>query len=50
MDLKFTDEQNMFRDMTRDLCADYSTMAVVRKMENDPLGIPELWGRCSRPG
>ena len=50
MDLKFTDEQNMFRDMTRDLCADYSTMAVVRKMENDPLGIPELWEKMQETG
>lgn len=50
MDLKFTDEQNMFRDMTRDLCRDYSTMAVVRKMENDPLGIPELWGQMQQTG
>ncbi len=50
MDLKFTDEQNMFRDMTRDLCRDYSRMAVVSKMENDPLGIPELWGQMQETG
>ena len=44
MDLKFSDEQNILRDMTRSLCADHSTIAVVRAMENDPHGVPEgLW-------
>ena len=51
MDLKFTDEQNMFRDMTRNLCADYSSVAVVRKMEDDPLGVPtELWAQMKETG
>ncbi len=51
MDLKFTDEQNMLRDMTRDLCNDYSDVAVVRKMENDPIGIPtELWAQMQGTG
>lgn len=51
MDLKFTDEQNMFRDMTRNLCADYSSVAVVRKMEDDPLGVPaELWEQMKETG
>ena len=51
MDLKFTDEQNMLRDMTRDLCSDYSDVAVVRKMENDPIGIPtELWAQMQGTG
>lgn len=51
MDLKFTDEQNMFRDMTRNLCADYSGVDVVRKMENDPLGLPtELWAQMQETG
>lgn len=51
MDLKFTDEQNMLRDMTRDLCNDYSNVAVVRKMENDPIGIPtELWAQMQGTG
>ena len=51
MALKFTDEQNMLRDMTRDLCSDYSDVAVVRKMENDPIGIPtELWAQMQGTG
>lgn len=51
MDLKFTDEQNMFRDMTRSLCADYSGVDVVRKMENDPVGLPtELWAQMKETG
>jgi alkylation response protein AidB-like acyl-CoA dehydrogenase len=51
MDLKFTDEQNMFRDMTRNLCADYSGVDVVRKMEDDPLGVPtELWKQMQETG
>ncbi|SMB22683.1 Acyl-CoA dehydrogenase domain protein [Sterolibacterium denitrificans] len=51
MDLKFTDEQNMFRDMTRNLCADYSGMDVVRKMEDDPVGLPtELWAQMQETG
>ncbi len=51
MDLKFTDEQNMLRDMTRDLCSDYSDVALVRKMENDPIGIPtELWAQMQGTG
>ncbi len=51
MDLKFTEEQNMLRDMTRDLCRDYSGADVVRKMENDPLGVPaELWQQMRKTG
>lgn len=51
MDLKFTDEQNMLRDMTRSLCTDHSSVAVVRKMENDPIGVPtELWRQMQQTG
>ncbi len=51
MDLKFTDEQNMLRDMTRNLCSDYSGIDVVRKMENDPIGMPaELWVQMQQTG
>jgi len=51
MDLKFTDEQNMLRDMARDLCADHSSVAVVRKMENDPIGVPQgLWAQMRATG
>lgn len=51
MDLKFTDEQNMLRDMTRDLCRDYSSPDVVRKMENDSVGVPaDLWQQMAQTG
>ncbi|AYH43731.1 acyl-CoA dehydrogenase family protein [Azoarcus sp. DN11] len=51
MDLQFTDEQNMLRDMTHNLCADYCGTDVVRKMENDPLGVPEaLWAQMRETG
>jgi alkylation response protein AidB-like acyl-CoA dehydrogenase len=51
MDLKFTDEQNMFRDMTRNLCRDYSGVDVVRKMEDDPIGVPTaLWQQMQETG
>lgn len=51
MDLKFSEEQNILRDMTRNLCADYSTVAVVRKLENDPIGVPEdLWKHMAETG
>ncbi len=51
MDLKFTDEQNMFRDMTRNLCADHCGVDVVRKMEDDPLGVPAaLWKQMQETG
>lgn len=51
MDLKFTDEQNMLRDMTHNLCSDYSGIDVVRKMENDAIGVPaELWEQMQQTG
>ncbi|NMG77038.1 acyl-CoA dehydrogenase family protein [Aromatoleum diolicum] len=51
MDLQFTDEQNMLRDMTRNLCADHSGTDIVRKMEDDPLGVPaDLWQQMRETG
>ncbi|MFO1292141.1 MAG: acyl-CoA dehydrogenase family protein [Rubrivivax sp.] len=51
MDLKFTDEQNMLREMTRSLCTDHSSVAVVRAMENDPIGVPTaLWQQMQATG
>ena len=40
MDLQFTEEQKTLRDMVKTLCADASTTDDVRKLENDPLGLP----------
>lgn len=51
MDLKFTDEQRMLRETTRDLCAASCTPEVVRAMENDPIGVPEpLWQNMKEMG
>jgi alkylation response protein AidB-like acyl-CoA dehydrogenase len=44
MDLDFTDEQEMLRDMVRGVCGSYADRTVVRAMEDDPVGYPaELW-------
>jgi len=44
MDLDFTEEQEMLRDMVRGVCAEYAPLDVVRAMEDDPTGYPaELW-------
>lgn len=51
MDLIFTEEQNMLRDMTRSLCEKYSSVETVRAMENDPLGMDrDLWGQLGESG
>jgi alkylation response protein AidB-like acyl-CoA dehydrogenase len=44
LDLTFTPEQDMLRDMARSLFAENASLDVVRKMEDDPVGYPaELW-------
>jgi len=44
MDLDFTEEQEMLRDMVRGVCSEYAPLDVVRAMEDDPTGYPaELW-------
>ena len=44
MDLDFSEEQEMLREMVRNLCREHSTVDVVRAMEDDPVGYPaELW-------
>ena len=44
MDLDFSEEQEMLREMVRGVCAEYSPIDVVRQMEDDPKGYPEeLW-------
>ncbi|HVN43513.1 MAG TPA: acyl-CoA dehydrogenase family protein [Steroidobacteraceae bacterium] len=51
MDLKFTDEQRMLRETSRDLCQANCGVDVVRKMENDPIGVPEaLWQNMREMG
>ncbi|MCB1695587.1 MAG: acyl-CoA/acyl-ACP dehydrogenase [Pseudomonadales bacterium] len=51
MDLNFTEEQNMLRDMVKSIVEDHSSCAVVREVENDAIGIPEnLWTQMRDTG
>ncbi|MBW2316501.1 MAG: acyl-CoA/acyl-ACP dehydrogenase [Deltaproteobacteria bacterium] len=51
MDLDFSEEQQMLRDMVRSLCNEYSPVEVVRAMEDDPKGVPEeLWKQLGELG
>jgi alkylation response protein AidB-like acyl-CoA dehydrogenase len=44
MDLDFTDEQHMLREMVRSVCASSSSLETVRALEDDPVGYStELW-------
>jgi alkylation response protein AidB-like acyl-CoA dehydrogenase len=44
MDLDFSEEQDMLREMVRGVCADFAPLEVVREMEDDPTGYPDaLW-------
>jgi alkylation response protein AidB-like acyl-CoA dehydrogenase len=51
MDLDFSEEQLVLRDMVRRACAEYAPLSVVRKMEDDPTGYPaELWKQLGELG
>ena len=51
MDLDFSEEQQMLRDMVRGLVGEYSPIEVVREMEDDPNGCPpELWKQLGELG
>ncbi|MBW1756412.1 MAG: acyl-CoA/acyl-ACP dehydrogenase [Deltaproteobacteria bacterium] len=51
MDLQFTEEQKTLRDMVKTLCTDASTTDDVRKLENDPLGLPgQFWEQMKETG
>jgi alkylation response protein AidB-like acyl-CoA dehydrogenase len=51
MDLQFSEEQRTLRDMVKTLCADSSTTDDVRKMENDPVGLPgAFWDNIKDTG
>ncbi|MFZ4519645.1 MAG: acyl-CoA dehydrogenase family protein [Microthrixaceae bacterium] len=51
LDLDFTEEQEMLREMVRGVCAQYSPNEVVRRYEDDPDGYaPELWGQLAELG
>jgi alkylation response protein AidB-like acyl-CoA dehydrogenase len=43
MDLDFTDEQNMLREMVRGVCTDFAPLDVVRELEDDPVGYPDAF-------
>ncbi len=51
MNLDFSEEQLVLRDTVRKVCAEYSPIAVVRAMEDDPKGIPDaLWKQLGELG
>jgi alkylation response protein AidB-like acyl-CoA dehydrogenase len=51
MDLDLTEEQQMIVDMTRGLLEEYSSIEIVREMEDDPKGYPDaLWKQMSELG
>ena len=48
LNLDFTEEQEMLREMVRGVCSQYSNHDVVRAMEDDPKGYPEdLWAQLA---
>ena len=51
MDLDFSEEQQMLREMVRGVCNEYSPVEVVREMEDDPTGYPSaLWKQLGELG
>ena len=51
LDLEFTHEQDMLRDMVRGLCGEFSPLERVRELEDDPDGIArDLWRRFGELG
>jgi len=51
MDLDFSEEQDALRGMVREVCRDYSSVEVVRAIEDDPRGYPEeFWEQLARVG
>ncbi len=51
LDLDFTGEQDMLRDMVRGLCGEFSPLERVRELEDDPDGIArDLWDRFGELG
>src|SRR5262249_26480905 len=44
MNLDLTEEQEMLRNLVRQVCNDTAPLTVVRELEDDPVGYPvELW-------
>jgi alkylation response protein AidB-like acyl-CoA dehydrogenase len=51
MNLDFSEEQELLRDMVRGVCGEYASLETVRAMEDDPTGYPaELWKQLGELG
>jgi len=51
MDLDFSEEQTVLRDMVRGVLAEHSPIEVVRRTEDDPIGYPEaFWKQLAEVG
>jgi alkylation response protein AidB-like acyl-CoA dehydrogenase len=51
MDLDFSEEQHMLREMVRGVCGEYAPLDVVRTMEDDPVGYPaDFWKQLGELG
>lgn len=51
LDLDFTEEQDMLREMVRGVCGQHADAEVVRSLEDDPTGYPpELWTQLAELG
>ena len=51
MDLDFTDEQEMLRETVRGICEKHASLAIVREVEDDPLGYPDsFWTQLAEAG
>jgi len=51
MDLEFSEEQHLMRDMSRAMLAEHCPIEVVRQMEDDPKGYPDgLWKQIGELG
>jgi alkylation response protein AidB-like acyl-CoA dehydrogenase len=49
LNLDFNDEQDMLREMVRNLLAQYASLDSVRELEDDPVGYsPELWSQLGQ--
>ncbi len=51
MNLDFSDEQEVLREMVRKMCAEYASLEIVRKLEDDPVGYPDdFWKKLGELG
>lgn len=51
IDLDFSAEQDMLRDMVRGVCAEHAPLEIVRSLEDDPVGVAgDLWSRLGDLG